>query len=79
MTGMVPTVTSVWRRGKAFAMASENDARIDEIEVEDGYGAEAVISNGVGVRWTDMHESLKELACSAFRKLSIDPYAWANQ
>ncbi len=43
MTGMVPTVTSVWRRGKSFAMASEIDARIDEIEVEGGLGVEAII------------------------------------
>ncbi len=43
MTGMVPTVTSAWRRGEAFAMAIENDARIDEIEVEGGLGVEAII------------------------------------
>ncbi len=35
-TRMVPTVTSLWRRGKAFAMRFENGARADEIEVQDG-------------------------------------------
>ncbi len=42
MTEMVPTLTSVWRRRESFAMAIENDARIDKIEVEDGLGVEAI-------------------------------------
>ncbi len=37
---MVPTITYVWKREKASAMSFENDARNDEMEVQDVQGAE---------------------------------------